>query len=48
MGEVKGFYKTHLFVLLKEDLAHKHLLRSSNGYYAVETRCVVLAGADIL
>jgi hypothetical protein len=43
-AEVKGFFKTKMFVWIREDFNNVQVLRNSNGYYAVDSKQVVLGG----
>jgi hypothetical protein len=47
-AEVRGFFKTQLFVWIREDFNNVQVLRNSNGYYAIDSRKVVLGGKEFL
>jgi hypothetical protein len=47
-AEVKGFFKSHLFVWIREDYNNVQVLRNSNGYYAIDAKKVVLGGSEFL
>jgi hypothetical protein len=47
-AEVKGFFKNHLFVWIREEYNNVQVLRNSNGYYAIDSKQVVLGGKEFL
>ena len=47
-AEVKGFFKTQLFVWIREEYNNVQVLRNSNGYYAIDAKKVVLGGTEFL
>ena len=48
LAELRAFYKTSLFVLVKEDLKYKQTLRHTNGYLAINNLSVIVAGESFL
>ena len=48
LAELRAFYKTSLFVLVKEDLRHKQMLKHTNGFLAINNLSVVVAGDSFL
>ena len=42
LAEIRAFYKTSLFVLVKDDLKYKQNLKHSNGYLAINNLSVVV------
>jgi len=46
LAEIRAFYKTSLFVLVKDDLKYKQTLKHSNGFLAINNLCVVVPSSD--